>query len=472
MRAQKGQIVVVLAFALVVIVLLTLLNVDTFTAVRAKNRVQNAGDAAALAAAHRQGELLNRIGRLNIDHIIAAAHDETNECRAIVLEQRRLALLGPVEALRFANDAAKRNGMCENEGFSRILREHVRDIRLVYADGTGGEGDPYPEAWPGAWTEYASAIEAVVGEGLATGPDNIMFYCGLGGHLLLDRRFYHAIAARDWCWFHFNCPEVLASYTAYNDWDPLPARWSNPLDNSEVFSLFVASRRFPLTRLFTPEELEEILSRFSEERVTRDDIASSALLSDPEEPWFLLDPANWSRWFNGMTLADDPNGGVFPLAGEIKPEYNVRGCAAMCRCEKTLDAVAVDSTSDVVWSAAAKPFGTLADINGEVGPVTALRSFLVPCFSEVRLVPLDSVGGESLATADESWVAHIRHHLPAYMVDGPRSNRGCFYCQQLRTWERRSFRRTGIIWLKHNSGQCRRPTGGGPGGTGGTSHAH
>lgn len=49
MQGRRGQIAVVLAFVLAVIVLLVLLNVDTFIAVRTKNRLQNGGDAAALA---------------------------------------------------------------------------------------------------------------------------------------------------------------------------------------------------------------------------------------------------------------------------------------------------------------------------------------------------------------------------------------------------------------------------------------
>ena len=58
MKARNGQIALFLLFVLVVIVLLTLLNVDTFLSVRAKNRVQNAGDAAALAAFAKAHHLL------------------------------------------------------------------------------------------------------------------------------------------------------------------------------------------------------------------------------------------------------------------------------------------------------------------------------------------------------------------------------------------------------------------------------
>ncbi len=471
MKSRPGQIAIFLAFALVALTLLILLNVDTFLSVRAKNRVQNAGDAAALAASRKQGSLINEIGRLNIAHLVAAAKSETNLCREIVMEQRRLALLGPVEALRLANDAAKANGMETRREFGEILKRHIADIRLVYSGGDGGEGDPYPEPYPGAWTEYASRIESVIGEGLATGPDNMEFYDAAKGHLLLNRQFYFAIAGRDWCWFFFNCYGVLQSYSDWHDWAPLPARRENSMDNSEIFSLHVTASPFAMTDLFTREELLALIERYSDEGVTAEDIEKSDLLSDPAEPWFRYEPWSWSRWFNGCRLAGDEDGGEFPLAGEIKEEYNVRGCASICRCQNRISTVAVDSEPDFTWSAAAKPFGTLQDAEGSLAPVTALRNFIVPALSDVRLVPLDSVGGEDLATADYNWVVHIREHLFGYLEKGPRSNGGCFYCRQLRVWERDSFRREGVRWLKHNSGSCRRGNGGG-GGHGGTSHGH
>ena len=218
---RKGQIALLLLFVLVVLAFFALLNVDTFMSVRAKNRLQNGGDAAALAAARKQGALINEIGHLNIEHVVAAVRGDSNLCERIVADQRRIALLGPVEALRLANRAAKKNGMEERAEFGEILREHVKDIRLVYA-GDGQAGDPYPEPFPGAWTDYATAIESVVSEGLATGPDNIEFYDAAGGHLLLNRQFYMAIAAKDWCWFFFHCYGVLSGYTSYHDWALLP----------------------------------------------------------------------------------------------------------------------------------------------------------------------------------------------------------------------------------------------------------
>ncbi len=475
MRKRRGQIILLLLFVLMVLVFLALLNVDIFTSVRAKTKLQNAGDAAAIAAASKQGSLLNEIGNLNIAHIVAAFNNDSNECERIVLEQRRKALLGPVEALRMANRAAKKNGMEINDGFAAILRRHVDDIRTVYASSGSGPGAAYPEPFPGAWVDYATAIGDVLSEGMATGPDNVEFYDTAGGHLLLNRQFYYAISGRDWCWFHFNCRNMLTDYGTFRDWAPLPSNRENSMDNSEIFSLHVRSRRIALTSVLSREEICALAEQYSNERISPDDIGPTSLLADPGQTWFFFDNSAWHQWFNGLSLAGDSDNYQFPIAGNIKDEYNVRGCAAVCRCTDAINAVAVESRSEFNWSAAAKPFGSVVNFNGDNDVVTAYRSFIVPSFTDVRLIAIDTVGGQNLATADFAWVIHMRDHLLEYLRQGPGAagyGIECFYCVQLKTWERESFRRTGERWLKFNSGSCVRPTYGGPSGQGGTSHGH
>jgi hypothetical protein len=106
---RRGQVALYLLMVLVGIFLIALLNVDTFDFVRGKNRSQNAGDAAALAAARKQGRLLNELGKMNVDHILAAVKNDVAECDGIVEAQRRLVLLGPVEALRLASRSLDRS---------------------------------------------------------------------------------------------------------------------------------------------------------------------------------------------------------------------------------------------------------------------------------------------------------------------------------------------------------------------------
>ena len=467
---RRGQIILYILFVIVVLLMLTLLNLDTFIAVRSKNRLENAGDAAALAAAHRQASLINEIGALNAEHLIYAWKNETAECSRVTLEQRQKCLLGPVEALKLADEAARKNGMETREEFAAILAEHVNTVRTMYVG--GGENDPYPESYPGAWTEYATKIAEVVAGGLAAGPDNVEFFYASGNHLLLNRNFYNAIAGKNWCWFHFHCENVLNSYGSFHDWGPLPKAGENTMENSEIFSLHLAAKKVALTSVFTREELIELFSRYCDMELKYDDFNRGTLLDDPEETWFFFDENRWGRWFDDYHLAGDDEGGDFPIAGTIKDEYNVRGCAAACRTCDTVSATAVDMTSRFTWSAAAKPFGAVENFEEATGVVTGLGDFVVPgAMSAVRLVPLDSIGGENLATADYDWVTHLRHHLEKYLLRGPMATSGCWYCDQLQTWERKTFRHEGIVWLKLYSGTCVRGTGGGGSG-GGTSHGH
>ena len=475
---RRGQVALYLLMVLVGIFLIALLNVDTFDFVRGKNRSQNAGDAAALAAARKQGRLLNELGKMNVAHILAAVKNDVAECDEIVEAQRRLVLLGPVEALRLASRAAKKNGMAEREEFEEILRRHVEDIRTVYMGGTKENGEPYPEPYPGAWGEYAAAIEDVLADGLACGPDNVEFYGAQGGHYLLMKDFYHAIAGENWCWFHWNAEGLLNSYTSYHDWAPLPARDEDSMENSEIFNLHVRAWQGALTDILDTNEIQHICREYGGGEIPQEELEKSYVITNREQVWFFFEGAragdggyNWGRWFNGLTLAGDDVGYEFPIVGEIKPEYNVRGCAAICRCVQDVESVALEAESSVVWSAAAKPFGTVQNFEGETDVVTALNAFVVPCFSHVRLVPLDSVGGEDLSTADYGWVTHIREHLGPYLDRGPVNAQGCFYCLQLQTWEVKSFRESGKKWIKYYADTCIRGTGGG-GSHGGTSHGH
>ena len=290
--------------------------------------------------------------------------------------------------------------------------------------------------------------------------------------MLLNRHFYFAISGKDWCWFHWNAPNLLAAYGSFRDWPPLPVANENAFENAEVFSLHLQAVKGALTDVFTREEIQVLLERFAGARVTKEELRASHLITDADQTWFFYDPVRWRAWFQGRTLVDDDAGFEFPIVGEIKQEYNVRGCAAICRCVDEVVSVAVETTSEHTWAAAAKPFGKVEDIEGQIGPVTGLRGFVSPAFTDVRLVPLDSVGGENLATADYGWVNHIRHHLGPYMLRGPHNAQGCFFCLQLQTWERASFRSEGARWLKFYGDSCTRPAGGSGGGHGGTSHGH
>lgn len=475
--SRPGQVALYLVVTLVAIFIMALMAVDVFLSVRTKNNLQNAGDAAALAAAHRQGELINKIGMLNLEHIKAALDYDTNECERIVMEQHRLALIEPVYALKQADTAARCNCMCEREEFSNTLRDHIEEIMLLYKGGPGDEYDPYAEPYPGAWDEYAVAIENVIANGLAAGVDNIEYYQIFGNHLLLNAAFYNAIAGEDWCWFYFNCMSTLQNYNSYHDWSPLPIHVNNSTENSEIFSLFVQAKKCAIADTFRGDTLIEIANKYGEMNIRKEDYMKpkplpedapegtepemeldNGLLNDPNQKWFFFDPRRWGMWFSGKKLYSDGDDAYdFPIVGSVKEEYNVAGCAAVCRTYKQCCSFSTDTCNTLGWNAAAKPFGTIEKLDGEIVPVTGLENFVVPCMTETRLVGVDTVMRSNLGTADINWLRHIREHLPEYMFSGPDRNNGCIFCEQLVKWESSYFRNRGLNWLTYNSGKCYRP---------------
>ena len=462
MKARGGQIAILLAAALLAVIVLAVMNVSVFLAVRSKNRAMNAGDAAALAVAKYQGELLNRIGRLNIDHLRAALAGDRDECGRIMLTQRRICFLDPVQGLFVGNAAARANGVEGDSGgeMLRILREHVIDVRRVFANDT----ELYPEPWEGAWLEYADLLETAVGalgDGLAAGPDNVEFADAWECFPLLKKQFYNAIAGRSWCWFHFN-GEWLLDRDSHNMPRPDFSRRRH-VDNCEIYPLHLEFR--PIYAL--DDEWREIIMRLTGCDSADIDRAEALITLEGQE-WAFFD-GMWRSWWEIDPLGE----WRFPAAGTVKREYDVRGCAAICRVTAGFADLVGDSDGAACWTGAAKPFGTVDDLDGSVAPVTALRDFVVPAFTDARLVPVDSVGGMDLSTSDAAWSDHVRRHLPTYYRFGPYSAPSdCWWCDQLRTWENPAFRAGGKTWLKFNSASCVRPAGGGTSGTGGTPHGH
>lgn len=464
MSAKSGQVVLYLVFVLVAITVLALMNVGVYLAVTARNRTMNAGDAAALAVARHQGELLNRIGSLNVEHLRAALADDEEECTRIATEQARLCFLGPLKGISKGNEAARQNGAKPNDEMRDVLVQHVIDVRTIYAM----TPEAYPAPWEGAWEEYAQALESEIGAPLYAGPDNVVFMDSAGGHLLLDRAFYDAIAGRNWCWFHFYAAGVLDDYSGFGDWGALPtaddATRKRRSANSEVYSLHLVPKPGSALGLLGTNLVCQLTG------ATAEDIARSSLITNQTQVWFCYDEeADWRKWWE-----IDPGGEwQFPVVGSVKPEYDVRGAAAVCRVTRDIPNLLGSGEARVAtWTAAAKPFGTVENEDGETDVVTAPKGFVTPAFDAVRLVPIDAVGGRDLASADADWAWHLRNHLAGYLSAGPGPGADCYYCQQLATWERESFREQGRRWLKYNSKSCRRPTGGGGGGHGGTPHGH
>lgn len=469
MKARRGQVAIYLVLVLVALTFLMLMNVGAYLAVTAKNRAMNAGDSAALAAASCQGRLLREIGELNLEHLkllgneTPAAVDAKRRIDEIAVTQSRLAFLGPIEGIRLANEAAKRVGAKSCSGMYDILKNHVNDVRTVYAQAP----ELYPEPWRDAWEEYATLLELAIADGVVAGPDNIDFRNARGGHMLLNGSFYSAVNGRAWCWFGFNAASLLETYTSYRDWSPLPdpdeETALRQCANCEVFSLHLVSKVGSASDLLG-KELIARLTGWTEEEMER-----MPGLKDRAQVWYFFDDAEWRRWWE-----IDPDGEwQFPAVGKVKSEYDVRGCAAICRVYENIpQLVSGSGEREIEWSAAAKPFATVTDARGSVAPITSCGGFVVPAEWDVRLVPVDTVGGKDLSTADYGWMKHVMEHLPGYLERGPVSGSGCTYCETLVAWERESLRREGREWLKTKSDSCIRSSPGGTVRRGGTPHGH
>lgn len=469
---RGGQVVIFLLMALTLLVFVFFWNVDLHRIVAAKSLAQNAGDAAALAAARWQGNTLNLIGELNLMHALALSAGDGAAVDAITNIQARLCFTGPMTALAAAQVAAKNNRIYVDAGFTRLLRDHA-DRAARYDTPVGG-GTYLPEPYEGAWREYAAMLRAIADDGVAAAPDNARFFRDPpGGHILLDPAFYEAVEGRNWCWFflhhatsHSPPRTILDDYTGRGWWPPLPAPDPPRYTESEIFGLGLMPVSVPLRSVATQEHLED---GAAQQKIPFEDfVATNAM--PPVETWYLYGRSLWSSW--EIMHPDGPD--RFPIVGEVKPEYDYVGADAVVRLSAAAERLSPAGTAggaarrdDILWTAAAKPFG---HIEREESAGLRLRpdayGIVLPAFREVRLIPVDAATGPAGGAFNLEWRRHIEEHLPSYLSAGL-LEAGCRYCDDLRTWENAAFRRKGSEWLSRHSHLCTLPSGGGGGGRGG-----
>ncbi len=426
-----------------------------------KNKIQHAGDSAALAAARWQAETLNLVGDLNILQAVAITFGETNLIESIGAIQKHLRFTGPLLGLFAAQQAAKNNGINSHKDFTAELMQNASDIINIYPA-------IFPEPYPNCWQEYGGFIQAIALQGVAAAPDNAVLYVDYTyGHILLNRDFYDAVAGRNWCWFFWYAFDLLNNYENWRvSWPPLPPQIGETTpQNSEYFSLFLKDETFSFNQSLVNE-----MNRIRTERDIDLRSISNSALQTTVASWSVYDVAHWHSWD-----ALSP-GNEFPIWPKtLKQEYNYEGADAVIRIEISPVALTPGFTiSPVHWTAAAKPFGYLGEGQNKVPPI--FYGIVLPCFSNVRLIPVDTASGGISGAFDLEWRTHIREHLPVYMEGTgltPPIEPSCWYCQQLLTWEDEAFRQSGITWLESYSSNCWH--GGGVGGSyhrGGTRRGH
>lgn len=462
---RAGQVVLILAFMLVGLLFLFMLVTDVFLSVRSKNRLQNAGDAAALMAARWQGVTLNLVGELNLLHLAAACETNHAAIAGIVALQERLALAGPLVGFWAANETAKRNGAPVDDGMTEVVAYAMQSA----------EGHESP-TWPTKGEDYAAMLRTILAGGVAAGADNARLLPAVaadGGHPLYDRNFYWAADAQDWpaicrSVFHGNHAKAAATLAAWPGWGGIPdAVVSNDIANSEFFGVGLRRAACSFSEAEGPHAADELVSAAQEAGlgaiVTHEALGKFRVLEDTSWPWYFYDPGIWRDWRE----VDRNGSGRFPLAGNVKPCYNVMGAAAACRVKNVLQPLSDTSETNVfTWTAAAKPFG---DNHGRrVTDVLPNAPLVLPSFTFVRLIPLGGVGESNLGAADGEWLEHVRIHVPQQIRPA-----SCPYCRILMKWELPEYTHAGGEYLMSHAHDevCEPPTHG-PGEGGGTHHAH
>lgn len=460
LQNQSGQAVIFIVMAICILVFAMLWMVDVHRIIFIKDRSQNAGDAAALAAARWQATSMNFVGELNLMHALASIMDDEVSVDVITNTQKRICFSGPMTGVAAAQQAAKLNGIHVNDEFTDFMKEHADKIENEYAIIMNGQY-ALPEPWPGAWYEYADMVRAIADDGVAAGVDNAIFYNDpMGAHPLLQIEFYEAVRGKNWCWFHFYGMDLLEDYDNYTWWPALPEQDELPLMSPEYLPLYLQPVELKLSSVVN-ENHPSI--KIAEEIGI--DIPVDFEEKDEKETWFFYSAGRWGSWDTML----DPS---FPIDGNVRDEYNYQGADSVMRVEANSYRLMEETEAHdtIVWTGAAKPFGYLETEEGKATPNSV--GLVLPAFRSVNLIPIDASSAPNGGSFNMKWRRHREYHLPGYMEIGPSALfPNCTYCKQLMTWEIPEFRMSGVEWLSSNDWKCViSPPGSGS--SGGTRHAH
>jgi hypothetical protein len=420
--------------------------------------------------------------------------------------QRRLLFVGPMLGMLQAEQGAKLNKIRARPHIAQELHDRADMLRRM-----GDSGAVPQPGYPGWVYDYADMLDAVADAGMAAEFVNSQFAAGwlefsnpLAAKYLGGQAFYNAVASRDWCYLK----ELLLdyNYTDYTFWGSLVAHLP-PLEGSEYLNLGVTFRSNTwLTGadgsggVLSSDEISQlrgILDEMASERGINLNPNWSVFQTDewpafnyPTSPvpptvtlvsltWAVFDPDRWRHF--GQDANVPPPSDV--LVADIRPEFNYSGADASARVaiepnitlslrprsetgvinpspprtdwlpaqyeqpiKQDLDALRrISEQETVVSTAAAKPFGRITLGGRNYRPDTF--RVVLPVFETVRLIPLVySSGGNGFDTSNFN--EHRFFHLPQYLALGLDGlTPGCFFCNQLRTWEDPKFRQTGKDWL-------------------------
>lgn len=482
MRVRRGQVAVYLLLALVAIGMLLVINVNVFLAVRAKNRMMNAVDKAAVAVAWKQAQLLNEIGQLNVEHLRRAVLGLPRK-EDYVSQIGLRAFLYPLDGLDEARRAAAQWIVMSEEPsgdelgllerMKRNFSEHAAEIRNnpdLYASGDAADIDKNP------WMAYADRLDSAI-----DGHPIVLPYFmeavnpGASG-LFANRGLYDAVAAKAWCWFTVGSRRTILD----QDLTRLEAPELVPRlpENSEVFSLHVRMSSWE----DSPEWESAWNGSFNADwtnfvcwvtGLRPENFATNEYATASDEAWAFYDDS-WRRW------SDTFHAPEYPIEGAVVPEYDVAGCFSSCMMAGVLPRLAFNSHDEdagrsMLVTAEAKPLGTVEDVDGGGAvPVTAYGRFIAqhnedadssrPIFTDAQLVLMGAVPRTSGLSMEPGWYEHLKRHQPS-SLDG-----SCGWC---RIWRQLIDQKVSIRnWVDANQDGCRPHGKGGERKVGGYDCAH
>lgn len=457
----------VLAFMLLGLLFLVLVNADVFLSIRGKGRLQNAGDAAALAAARWQGITLNALGALNLAQVDAACRfaddpaQATNIVAGIQHLQERLVFAGPLAGLYASQHVAAKNGTLVDGAMTRLVNAAIVNAAAYV---------PPTDTWPSKPQDYAEMIRGAVADGVRAGCDNAQYfnYSASAGHPLFSRAFYYAVDGKDWCWF-FLRDDMMNLLQSFTGWGEIPEGAVPSPQNPEFYGVGVERVRGSLADLDPDRNANRIRGHVLDlacragcTAVTDDAFDRCGVLTNfTDYAWYVYG-SDWRPWREMHVGGPDR----LPLRSDVQPRYDIFGASAVTRVTATLKPFTPSvAARENVWTAAAKPFG---EIDGRTVTLDGELPLVTPAFTAVRLIMLAGASEERLNMADNDWVVHTRDHVRG--ISSGHHAGGCPYCATLARWDDPEFRREGLAWLQENSHQCRRP-GHGTAPGGGTRHA-
>ena len=456
-NGKRGQIAIFLMLLIAGLVLMLALNVEVFTAARAKLRLQNAADASAIALTRWQGITLNLIGDLNLAHIkaindrVPADAASTNFIAGITALQRHLSAIGPLAGFKAANDLAAENGASRSERMATAT-----DLIAQNTDAL-----------------YYGMVRKIMAHGVYAGIDNAK----MPDDLILTSAFYDAISSRDYVTL---CRLGGMNHTLPQAPDKVPSL--DELVSSGCFG-FIGANQSSLsgTSDFLAYELLELARNFTLDSVTPENLLTNRDLivsSDPRFYWATYDSGEWE---NGLPAYLRP--GRFPwLNGlEVKHEHAVMGGSATIRLEESVTTSQNDTrnvgslkelgeknissntyVNTIVAEAGAKVFANRGGKNVLESSINP--PLILPTFTSVRLVPYQFAANNRSDTANED-------HIKAF----PRKDSGQLskYQKLLDLYHSEEFQKQAAQWyLTHDhSVFCVPPSSGNTTG-GGSPHGN